>query len=53
MNKVCATAVEAVHDITDGSSLAVGGFGLSGVPEVVIGAPYEQGATALSVVSNK
>ncbi|MCG7206739.1 CoA transferase subunit A [Streptomyces arenae] len=52
MNKVCATAVEAVHDITDGSSLAVGGFGLSGVPEVVIGALYEQGATALSVVSN-
>ncbi|WP_217165451.1 CoA transferase subunit A [Streptomyces sp. AC512_CC834] len=52
MNKVCASAAEAVHDITDGSSLAVGGFGLSGVPDVVIGALYEQGATGLSVVSN-
>ncbi|MFD7811920.1 CoA transferase subunit A [Streptomyces sp. NPDC059785] len=52
MNKVCATAAEAVHDIADGSSLAVGGFGLSGVPDVVIGALYEQGATGLSVVSN-
>ncbi|WP_329131323.1 CoA transferase subunit A [Streptomyces sp. NBC_00670] len=52
MNKVCASAAEAVRDIADGSSLAVGGFGLSGVPEVVIDALYEQGATGLSVVSN-
>ncbi|MET7571190.1 CoA transferase subunit A [Streptomyces sp. NPDC005492] len=52
MNKVRATAAEAVHDIADGSSLAVGGFGLSGVPKVVIDALYRQGATALSVVSN-
>jgi 3-oxoacid CoA-transferase subunit A len=52
VNKVCASAAEAVRDIADGSSLAVGGFGLSGVPEVVIDALYEQGATGLSVVSN-
>ncbi|WP_435131065.1 CoA transferase subunit A [Actinacidiphila sp. bgisy144] len=52
MNKVCADAAAAVHDITDGSSLAVGGFGLSGVPNVVIDALYDQGATGLSVVSN-
>ncbi|MGP2442598.1 CoA transferase subunit A [Streptomyces sp. JW3] len=52
MNKLCANAAEAVRDMTDGSSLAVGGFGLSGVPEVLIGALYEQGAASLSVVSN-
>lgn len=33
MNKVCAIAAEAVADVRDGASLAVGGFGLSGVPE--------------------
>ncbi|CAM5716565.1 hypothetical protein SGLAM104S_05478 [Streptomyces glaucescens] len=36
----------------DGASLAVGGFGLSGVPDVLIGALYERGVTGLSVVSN-
>ncbi|MER6678706.1 CoA transferase subunit A [Streptomyces sp. NPDC000983] len=52
MNKVSASAAEAVADIPDGASLAVGGFGLSGVPEVLIHALHEQGATGLSVVSN-
>ncbi|MFD9540758.1 CoA transferase subunit A [Streptomyces sp. NPDC060022] len=52
MNKVSGSAAEAVADIPDGASLAVGGFGLSGVPEVLIGALYEQGATGLEVVSN-
>lgn len=32
MDKVVATAAEAVADITDGSSLAVGGFGFCGIP---------------------
>ncbi|MFI6037349.1 CoA transferase subunit A [Streptomyces sp. NPDC051315] len=52
MNKVRAGAAEAVADIPDGASLAVGGFGLSGIPEVLIGAVYAQGATGLDVVSN-
>ncbi|MEU9556318.1 CoA transferase subunit A [Streptomyces fumanus] len=52
MNKVRDSAAEAVADIPDGASLAVGGFGLSGVPEVLIRALYEQGATGLRVVSN-
>ncbi|MFJ9467775.1 CoA transferase subunit A [Streptomyces caniferus] len=52
MDKVRRTAAEAVADITDGSSLAVGGFGLSGVPNVLIQALYERGAGRLSVVSN-
>jgi 3-oxoacid CoA-transferase subunit A len=52
MDKAVATAAEAVADIGDGSSLAVGGFGLSGVPNVLIQALHEQGAKELSVVSN-
>ncbi|MFD8393518.1 CoA transferase subunit A [Streptomyces sp. NPDC059680] len=52
MDKVMATAAEALADVTDGRSFAVGGFGLSGVPEVLIAALYESGAGGLTVVSN-
>ncbi|MFD8722176.1 CoA-transferase, partial [Streptomyces sp. NPDC059629] len=52
MDKVMATAAQALADVTDGRSFAVGGFGLSGVPEVLIGALYESGASGLAVVSN-
>ena len=43
MDKVVATDAEAVADVPDGASLAVGGFGLSGVPNVLIQALYERG----------
>jgi 3-oxoacid CoA-transferase subunit A len=52
MDKVVATAEEAVADIADGSSLAVGGFGLCGIPEKLIEALLEQGASDLETVSN-
>jgi 3-oxoacid CoA-transferase subunit A len=52
MDKVVASAADAVADVQDGMSLAVGGFGLSGVPGVLIGALYEAGVSGLSVVSN-
>src|SRR4051794_41451070 len=52
MDKVVATAAEAVADVPDAASLAVGGFGLSGVPNVLIQALYERGVSELSVVSN-
>lgn len=52
MDKVIATATAAVADIPDGASLAVGGFGLVGVPQVLIDAVLAQGATDLEVVSN-
>ena len=52
MDKVVATAAEAVADVPDGASLAVGGFGLSGVPNVLIQALYERGVAGLGVVSN-
>ncbi|NLU69198.1 CoA transferase subunit A [Streptomyces sp. HNM0574] len=52
MDKVVATAGEAVADVPDGASFAVGGFGLSGVPDVLIQAVHDAGPTGLSVVSN-
>jgi 3-oxoacid CoA-transferase subunit A len=52
MDKVSASAAEAVADISDGASPAVGGFGLSGIPDVLIQALHAQGATGLKVVSN-
>jgi 3-oxoacid CoA-transferase subunit A len=52
MNKVFATCAEAVADIPDGASLAVGGFGLNGIPFNLIQALLEQGATGLVTVSN-
>ena len=52
MDKTVASAAEAVADIPDGASLAVGGFGLCGIPHVLIAALHEQGASDLETVSN-
>ena len=52
MDKVIASAAEAVAQIPDGASLAVGGFGLCGIPSALIKALYERGTTDLTVVSN-
>jgi 3-oxoacid CoA-transferase subunit A len=52
MDKVLASAEEAVADVHDGASIAVGGFGLSGVPNTLIGAVHDKGVSGLSVVSN-
>ena len=52
MDKVVASAAEAVADVSDGASLAVGGFGLCGVPIVLISALFDSGVRDLQVVSN-
>ena len=52
LNKVVGSAAEAVADIPDGASLAVGGFGLAGIPWFLIEALLEQGAGDLTIVSN-
>ncbi|MFD8814747.1 CoA transferase subunit A, partial [Streptomyces sp. NPDC059627] len=52
MDKVCASAEQAVADISDGATVAVGGFGLSGISAVLVQALYDQGASGLEVVSN-
>lgn len=52
MDKVVASASEAVADVPDGASFAVGGFGLSGVPNVTVQALHDAGVSDLRVVSN-
>lgn len=52
MDKVVPSAAVAVSDIDDGASLAVGGFGLNGIPSVLIAALLAHGSSGLRVVSN-
>jgi hypothetical protein len=52
MDKTIKAAAAAVADIGDGASLAVGGFGLCGIPHVLIKALYEHGARGLETVTN-
>ncbi|HEX3962501.1 MAG TPA: CoA transferase subunit A [Trebonia sp.] len=51
MDKVL-TAEQAMSGIGDGASLAVGGFGLCGIPSTLIATLHRSGATDLKVVSN-
>ncbi len=52
MDKVVASAAEAVRDIPDGALVVAGGFGLCGIPELCIAALRDQGTKQLTVVSN-
>ena len=52
LDKVVDSAAAAVADIHSGVSIAVGGFGLAGIPWILIEALLEQGADDLTVVSN-
>ena len=52
IDKVIGSAADAVADIPDGASIAVGGFGLCGNPMVLITALLDAGTNDLSVVSN-
>jgi 3-oxoacid CoA-transferase subunit A len=52
IDKVVGSAAQAVADVEDGCSIAVGGFGLCGVPTTLIEALVESGVTDLEAVSN-
>jgi len=52
MDKVVASSADAVADIESGASLAVGGFGLCGIPSVLIEAILDAGIGNLETVSN-
>lgn len=52
MDKIVPSAAAAVADVRSGSSIAVGGFGLAGIPWFLIDALLAQGADDLTIVSN-
>ena len=52
INKVVATADDAVRDVRDGALLVVGGFGLCGIPENLIQALVRRNVRNLTCVSN-
>src|SRR6478752_10279466 len=52
MNKVVASADEAVRDIGDGATIMSGGFGLCGNPENLITALHRKGTKNLTIISN-
>lgn len=52
MDKVVASADLAVADVPDGASLMVGGFGLSGMPDILIEALVRRGVKRILTISN-
>ena len=52
MKKIYPSAAEALFDLKDGATLVVGGFGLCGNPEMLIGAVHDKGVKGLTIVSN-
>lgn len=52
MNKVYASAVEALADVADGASILAGGFGLCGNPENAITELARRGTKSLTIISN-
>jgi 3-oxoacid CoA-transferase subunit A len=56
VNKLCPSAAAAVADIPNGATLMVGGFGLCGIPEMLIAALVDEharrGLTGLHTISN-
>ncbi len=53
MNKVYPNAAAALHGVVrDGQLIAVGGFGLCGIPEALIAAVRDSAVKGLTVISN-
>lgn len=52
MNKVVHNAADALHDVQDGMTLMLGGFGLCGIPENCINALVKKGVKNLTCISN-
>lgn len=52
MNKVFNNADDALHDISKGSIIMLGGFGLCGIPENCIAALVKSGVNELTCISN-
>lgn len=52
IDKIATSAADAVADIPDGAAIAVGGFGICGIPMALIQALHDAGTSGLEVISN-
>src|SRR5574343_1673825 len=52
INKIAASAAEALAGVQDGATVLIGGFGTAGIPNELIDGLIEQGARDLTVVNN-
>ncbi|MBM3375175.1 MAG: 3-oxoacid CoA-transferase subunit A [Betaproteobacteria bacterium] len=52
INKIFATAAEALHDLPDGATVMIGGFGNAGMPSELIDGLIDQGARDLTIINN-
>lgn len=52
INKIAASAAEALADVHDGATVLIGGFGTAGIPDELIDGLIAQGARDLTVVNN-
>ncbi len=52
INKIVASAAEALKDVHDGATVMIGGFGTAGLPSELTEALIEQGAKDLTIVNN-
>ena len=52
INKIRSSVADAVADIPDGATVMIGGFGAAGMPDELIDALIDQGASDLTVINN-
>lgn len=52
IDKIRASAAEAMGDVPDGATVMIGGFGTAGLPNELIDALLERGARELTIVNN-
>jgi 3-oxoadipate CoA-transferase alpha subunit len=52
IDKFVASPADALHDVADGATVMIGGFGTAGLPDELVEALIDQGATALTIVNN-
>ena len=52
IDKTLDTAADALHDVPDGATVMIGGFGGAGMPSQLVDALIEQGARGLTIVNN-
>lgn len=52
INKIFASAAEALYDLPDGATVMIGGFGNAGMPSELIDGLIDQGARDLTIINN-